>query len=52
MSNWSDQAIKALKSTFWEGTESWDQLLEAKAEATAQLAVSDYTQEQLKKYKK
>ena len=52
ISNWSDQAIKALKSTFWEGTESWDQLLEAKAEATAQLAVTDYTQEQLKKYKK
>jgi len=26
--------------------------LEANAEATAQLAVSDYTQEQLKKYKK
>jgi methylglutaconyl-CoA hydratase len=52
ISDWSPQAMKALKSTLWESTDSWESLLESKAESTAQLALSDYTQEQLKKYKK
>lgn len=51
ISRWSLEAIKALKSTLWEGTETWNELLEIKAEATAKLALSEYTQEQLKKYK-
>lgn len=52
ISNWSPQAIKSLKQTLWESTEDWQELLETKAEGTARLALSVYTQEQLKKYKK
>jgi methylglutaconyl-CoA hydratase len=50
--SWSPLAMKELKSSLWETTTDWEQLLESKAAATAKLALSDYTQEQLKKYRK
>jgi methylglutaconyl-CoA hydratase len=38
----------ALKKLFWEGTENWDALLDAKAEITATLALDNTAQEIIK----
>ena len=42
-------ALSALKKLHWEGTENWDRLLEEKAKITAKLALSDFTQNIIKK---
>lgn len=37
------EAMRQLKNIFWQGTEHWDDLLEARAEASGQLVLSDFT---------
>jgi len=37
------EAMRQLKEIFWQGTENWDDLLEARAEASGQLVLSDFT---------
>lgn len=37
------EAMRQLKEIFWQGTEHWDDLLEARAEASGQLVLSDFT---------
>ena len=37
------EAMRQLKTIFWQGTEHWDDLLEARAEASGQLVLSDFT---------
>ncbi|MBK8820199.1 MAG: enoyl-CoA hydratase/isomerase family protein [Saprospiraceae bacterium] len=36
------QALLSLKKVFWEGTSHWDQLLEARAEESGRLILSDF----------
>lgn len=37
------QAIARLKSVFWQGTEDWERLLEARAEMSGALVTSEFT---------
>ena len=39
----SPEAMARMKETFWQGTEQWDQLLEARAAMSGALVLSDYT---------
>lgn len=38
----SPEAMARMKETFWQGTEQWDQLLEARAAMSGALVLSDY----------
>lgn len=48
LSQRSSKTQTALKKLFWEGTEDWDSLLDAKAEITANLALDKDAQEIVK----
>jgi methylglutaconyl-CoA hydratase len=37
------QALAQLKSVFWQGTEDWERLLEARAEMSGSLVTSEFT---------
>lgn len=37
------ESMKLLKSTFWEGAENWDKLLEERAALSGELVLSDFT---------
>ena len=39
----SPEAMARMKETFWQGTESWDELLDERAAMSGQLVLSDYT---------
>lgn len=43
LENSSPDAMKELKSVFWEGCENWDQLLAARAAISGRLVLSDFT---------
>jgi methylglutaconyl-CoA hydratase len=43
LENSSPEAMKELKSVFWEGCENWDQLLAARAAISGRLVLSDFT---------
>lgn len=47
----SPQAMKELKSVFWEGTEDWDQLLEKRAEISGKLVLSDFTKKYIEAFR-
>jgi methylglutaconyl-CoA hydratase len=47
----SPQAMKELKSVFWEGTENWDQLLEKRAEISGRLVLSDFTKKYIETFR-
>ncbi|MBZ0178045.1 MAG: enoyl-CoA hydratase/isomerase family protein [Melioribacteraceae bacterium] len=47
----SPEAMKELKRVLWEGTENWDELLEARAEISGKLVLSDFTKEYIKQFK-
>ncbi len=51
MENANTQAIAYLKESIWEGTAHWEKALVEKAAKTAELALSEFTQKQLEKYK-
>ncbi len=51
LSNSSPEAMKALKSVFWKGTEHWDQLLVERAEVSGTLVLSEYTRNAINKFK-
>ncbi len=44
-------AMAELKTTFWAGTENWDQLLEKRAELSGRLVLSDFTSRAIEKFK-
>ncbi len=44
------EAQTALKNTFWEGTEDWDQKLEERAKMSGKMVLSSYTKGILAKY--
>ena len=39
----SPEAMARMKETFWQGTESWEQLLDERAAMSGELVLSDYT---------
>ena len=47
----SPDAMKALKSALWEGTEHWDELLAKRAETSGELVLSDFTAQAISKFK-
>lgn len=42
LSNMNPSALSGLKKVFWEGTEHWDDLLEARARMSGELVLSEY----------
>lgn len=52
LSKSNPDALKALKKTFWEGTDHWDELLSKRAEISGKLVLSEFTQKALKNFKK
>lgn len=51
ISAFSTEAIAELKNIFWEGTENWDSLLEARAEISGRLVLSEFTKNYMKNFK-
>ena len=47
----SPEAMSELKKILWTGTESWDELLEQRAEISGRLVLSDYTKNFIRKFK-
>ncbi len=52
LSAYSREAISELKATLWENTENWDLLLTERAEKSGKLALTDFTQNLLREFKK
>ena len=47
----SPEAMKALKSVFWEGTEHWESLLPQRAAISGKLVLSDFTRQAIAQFK-
>ncbi|GGG56336.1 enoyl-CoA hydratase/isomerase family protein [Bizionia arctica] len=45
------EAMKEMKTIFWEGTEDWDNLLAERAAISGRLVLSEFTKEKLKGFK-
>ena len=45
------EAMAGLKKVFWEGTENWDELLDARAAMSGELVLSDYTRNAIARFK-
>lgn len=52
LSSYNPEALKAMKKTLWKGTDDWNILLEAKAEISGKLVLSEFTKSALQKFKK
>lgn len=50
LASYSAQALSALKSVLWQGTEHWEELLYENAAKTATLSLSEDAQESFKKF--
>ena len=46
------EAMFKLKKIFWEGTESWDNLLKVRAGVSGELVLSDFTKDAINAFKK
>lgn len=46
------EAMAKLKKIFWEGTESWDNLLKVRAGVSGELVLSDFTKDAINAFKK
>ena len=51
LSAYNPEALKEMKSVFWEGTSHWKTLLLKRAEISGKLALSAFTKETLKKFR-
>ncbi|MBK7475920.1 MAG: enoyl-CoA hydratase/isomerase family protein [Haliscomenobacter sp.] len=51
LSSSSPEAMHELKSVFWQGTQDWDLLLEARAEISGRLVLSSFTKEAIARFK-
>ncbi len=51
LSQYNPMAMKELKTTFWRGTEDWDDLLAQRAEVSGRLVLSDFTREAITRFK-
>lgn len=52
LSTYNPEALSQMKKVLWEGTEDWDELLNARAAMSGKLALSDTTKKALEKFKK
>jgi methylglutaconyl-CoA hydratase len=52
LSAYNPDAITRLKQTLWEGTESWDQLLEERAAMSGTLVLSEFTRNAIAAFEK
>lgn len=52
LANSNPEAMAKLKRVFWEGTETWDNLLKVRAQASGQLVLSDFTKNAINSFKK
>lgn len=48
---YNPEAMKAMKTAFWSGTEHWGTLLEDRAVISGRLVLSEFTKETLKRFK-
>ncbi|MFD0835356.1 enoyl-CoA hydratase/isomerase family protein [Mariniflexile aquimaris] len=51
LSNYNPEALKRMKSVFWEGTAHWDTLLNERAEISGTLVLSKFTKNTLKRFR-
>ncbi|KAB1068856.1 enoyl-CoA hydratase/isomerase family protein [Tamlana haliotis] len=51
LTSYNPEAVKAMKTVFWEGTGHWDTLLAERAEISGRLVLSDFTKETLKRFR-
>jgi methylglutaconyl-CoA hydratase len=49
--NYSPEAMRELKSVFWEGTENWDKLLVDRAKISGRLVLSEFTRSAINAFK-
>ncbi|NQY05078.1 MAG: enoyl-CoA hydratase/isomerase family protein [Flavobacteriaceae bacterium] len=49
--NYNPEAMKEMKTIFWQGTEHWDTLLAERAVISGRLVLSEFTKETLKRFK-
>lgn len=52
LSNYNVEALNELKKVLWEKTDHWNTLLEQRAELSGKLVLSDFTKNELNKFKK
>ena len=48
---YNTEAMRAMKSVFWKGTDDWDVLLAERAQISGRLVLSEFTKEKLKGFK-
>lgn len=51
LSGYNPEAMLEMKKTFWQGADHWDELLAERAAISGRLVLSEFTREQLSKYK-
>ena len=51
LANSNTEAMSMLKKIFWEGTETWDNLLKVRAGMSGQLVLSDFTMNAINAFK-
>jgi len=51
LANSNPEAMSMLKKIFWEGTETWDNLLKVRAGMSGQLVLSDFTENAINAFK-
>lgn len=49
--NSNPEALRQLKTIFWQGTENWDELLDERAAVSGQLVLSDFTKNAIRAFK-
>jgi len=52
LANSNPEAMKELKSIFWQGTEHWETLLKERAAISGKLVLSDFTRKAIESFKK
>jgi methylglutaconyl-CoA hydratase len=52
LATYNPDAITRLKQTLWEGTDSWDQLLEERAAMSGTLVLSEFTRNAIAAFEK
>jgi methylglutaconyl-CoA hydratase len=52
LASYNPQALYEMKKVLWEGTDSWDSLLQERAAISGELVLSDFTRNALNKFKK
>ncbi len=52
LASYNPKALAQMKQILWEGTDNWSELLIERAEISGKLALSDFTKNALKKFKK